>query len=335
MTSRSRPGTTDRLTLGIIRYNRTVGPKFLQRAVLSAMIVMASFVLSACRTPWSQEFAGLTVQSADGSNFQVYLNDLHLGQAPIQRSDIKPGTYRIKLDPGDGTKMYEGQIRLHSGTISTVLWSFAGQQPTGTGEILELEPLASNARAELSVITVPEGSTVQLNNTTYGLSPVILDEAEPGQYSLTLNAVGHLKKTMAVRIEAGHRLHVFSRLERSGESLDQASPLPVPMDGTTPAPSTESGSTPTPSPTATPTTTPTASGSGTVMTPPYLTIKETGTGWLRVRSSASSAGTEVARVNVGTRHSVKQMQDGWYQIEYEPGKTGWVSGQYVDYVAGP
>lgn len=306
--------------------------------VTLALLLLSSLGLSACTLPWQQQFSGLSVQAAEGASFQVYLDDLHLGQTPIQISDLKPGSYRIKLDPGDGSKMYEGPIKLYSGTVSTVLWSFTGTQPTGTGEILELEPLPSKSRAELSVITIPEGSTVQLNNTTYGLSPVILDEAEPGQYSLTLNAVGHVKKTIAVRIEAGHRLHIFSRLERSGDSLSgDTAPIPA-ADETSTDTSATAEATPAPGQTLTPPTprptpgTTTATSSATI-SGASLTVKETGTGWLRVRSAASSAGTEVARVDVGTTHSVKQIQNGWYEIEYEPGKTGWVSGQYVDYRA--
>lgn len=305
-----------------------------------ALLFLASGVLSACTLPWQQQFSGLTVQASEGATFQVYLDDLHLGQAPIERSDIKPGTYKIKLDPGDGTKMYEGQIRLHPGTVSSVLWSFAGTQSSGTGEILELEPLPTKSRAELSVVSVPEGSTVQLNNTTYGLSPVILDEAEPGQYSLSLNAVGHVKKTITVQITSGFRLNVFSRLERASDSLETSTPPSVaatasaavsPLDASTQSPTT---TTPTPAPSSTPPTTPsTASGSATTITPPYLTVKETGTGWLRVRAAASATGEELTRVNVGTRHKVRGIQSGWYEIEYEPAKFGWVSGQYIEYVA--
>jgi hypothetical protein len=311
------------------------------RSVLLILLVtlFSAFGLSACNLPWNQAFSGLSVQAEDGASFQVYLDDIHLGQTPIQRSDLKPGSYRLKLDPGNGTTLYEGTIRLHKGTVSTVLWSFAGTQPTGTGQILELEPLPSKSRAELSVITVPEGSTVQLNNTTYGLSPVILDEAEAGQYSLTLNAVGHVKKTIAVRIEEGHRLHVFSRLERSADSL--SSPLPATGSADTAATDSALLAPPTTSPkaSASPSPTPKASTTGTTtttpgtLTPPYLTVKETGTGWLRVRETPSATATELAKVDVGTKHSVEKVQNGWYEIEYETGKTGWVSGQYVEYVA--
>lgn len=302
--------------------------------LLGLFLLGSTFVLSACTLPWKQQFSGLTVQAAEGSSFQVYLNDLHLGQAPIQKDDIKPGTYRLKLDPGDGKKIYEGQIRLYPGSTSVVLWSFAGAQPTGTGEILELEPLPTQSRAEVSVITVPEGSTVQLNNTTYGLSPVILDEAQPGQYSLSLNAVGHIKKSVTVQITPGYRLNVFSRLERSSDSLDTTNVLTAPTEATSTATMIAASPTPVPSTSATPM--PSTATAAASLTPggAFLTVKETGTGWLRVRAEPNATAAELAKVNVGTKHNVKQIQSGWYQIEYEVGKLGWVSGQFVDYSPG-
>lgn len=53
-------------------------------------------------------------------------------------------------------------------------------------------------------------------------------------------------------------------------------------------------------------------------------------GFLRVRQGPSVNETELSRVNVGTEWDVKGEQNGWYKIEYETGKEGWVSGQFVE-----
>ena len=63
-----------------------------------------------------------------------------------------------------------------------------------------------------------------------------------------------------------------------------------------------------------------------------MVINETGTGWLRVRDQASSAGQEIARVDVGGKYPYRANLQGWYEIEYEPGETGWISGQYAELV---
>jgi uncharacterized protein YgiM (DUF1202 family) len=65
---------------------------------------------------------------------------------------------------------------------------------------------------------------------------------------------------------------------------------------------------------------------------PYATIKDTGTGWLRVRDQASNAGVEVAKVNVGQNYPYVSTLNGWFEITYSPGKNGWISGQYATLV---
>ncbi|TXI32704.1 MAG: PEGA domain-containing protein [Niabella sp.] len=73
-----------------------------------------------------------------------------------------------------------------------------------------------------------------------------------------------------------------------------------------------------------------ASTSGSTATPTgglfTIEILPNSLGYLRVRDSASSAGKEVSRVDVGKKFAVTQEKSGWYEIEYETGKKGWVSG---------
>lgn len=306
------------------------------------LIGCASVLLSGCTVPWKKEFAGILVQMTDGSNAQVYLDSVHLGQSPVEKQDFRPGTYQLRIEPeGQGKQPYETQVHLYPGSKTTILWSFASQSElTGTGDILELEPLPSKERSELSVITSPEGASVNLNSTTYGLSPVILDEVDPGQYTLSIQAVGHLQKSMSVALQKGYRLHVYSRLEKekdgqapAAEALPAApSPEPVP----TPSPATRTTTLPSPSPISR--TSLQASSSATttsfpgVVSKPYVTIKETGTGWLRVRDQANSAGQEVAKVNVGQNYPYISTLNGWFEITYETGKNGWISGQYATLV---
>lgn len=297
--------------------------------MLSVLILLSTVLFSACsvRFPWQKSVAGLQIQVTDGGSAQIFLDDLHLGQSPIQEEGLKPGVYRLRIEPEANDKQaYETQIRLYPGSITSALWSFAGNMPTGTGDILELEPLPSDSRAELSVITVPEGASVLLNDTTYGLSPVILDEIDPGEYSLTINAVGHVKKTLPVQVQPGYRLNIFSRLESDSTGSQAASPTPQAT------PETTDSLQPTPTPSVNPSGVTRATPGPTLPPKPYVTITETGTGWLRVRSEASSAGEELAQIDVGTNHPYKSTLNGWYEIEYEPGKTGWISGQYATIV---
>lgn len=279
--------------------------------------------------PWQKQFSGMQVQMTDGSVAQVYLDGLHKGQTPYEVRDIRPGTYTFRLEPADSKKQpYETQIHLYANTMTSVLWSFRTSELNGTGEILELEPLASRDRAELSVTTVPEGANISLGTNSYGLSPVIVDSVPVGTYDLSIEAVAHVKKALAVQIEPGYRLHVFSRLAKedaaletapsSGGSLDQALELAEQSENAT---LSARRTLPSPSPTA-----------AAEPEPPYVVIGSTPTGWLRVRGEPTSNGAEVARVNPEEKYPYKSTQNGWYEIEYSAGETGWISGQYADII---
>ncbi len=61
-------------------------------------------------------------------------------------------------------------------------------------------------------------------------------------------------------------------------------------------------------------------------------IKPNSLGYLRVRSGAGRGNPEVAKVKVGDVFVVLEEANGWYKIEYEEGKEGWISGnaQYTE-----
>jgi len=62
-------------------------------------------------------------------------------------------------------------------------------------------------------------------------------------------------------------------------------------------------------------------------TPASITITDTPTGFLRVRSSPG--GEELTRVNPSDTYPLIQKDSGWVQIVLEDGTLGWVSEQYV------
>lgn len=329
------------------------------RAITTVILLIASsLALSACSLPGQKIFSGIKVEVTESMVAQVYLDGLHYGHTPFEKKDIRPGTYTLRLEPGEKDKKpYETQVHLYPNTMTSVMWSFKGFEPTGTGEIYELEPLASQDRSELSVITVPEGAKISLDNKSYGLSPVVVESAPVGSSALSIEAVAHVKKSTPIELMPGFRLNVFARLNKEDSALAQPggggvqaispdtsnanSPDSVDSQGQVQAdtlPSSDSLPTDT-NPNASPlpaAADPLPSSARTTIlsepTKPYALIKETGTGWLRVRSQASSAGEEVARVDVGGKYKYYSNLEGWLEIEYEVGKTGWVSGQYADVI---
>ncbi|MCX6765469.1 MAG: SH3 domain-containing protein [Candidatus Moranbacteria bacterium] len=60
-----------------------------------------------------------------------------------------------------------------------------------------------------------------------------------------------------------------------------------------------------------------------------LTVKDTPTGWLNVRESASTGGNVIGKVYPKESYNYIENQDNWYRIVLKDKKEGWVNGEYV------
>lgn len=80
--------------------------------------------------------------------------------------------------------------------------------------------------------------------------------------------------------------------------------------------------TPTQAPVVTPTPTPT-------IVQPTIKVNSTPTGYLNVRSKASTSSELITKINPGEVYVFTTKQNGWYSIQLTDGRVGWVSGQYV------
>jgi uncharacterized protein YgiM (DUF1202 family) len=60
-----------------------------------------------------------------------------------------------------------------------------------------------------------------------------------------------------------------------------------------------------------------------------IVVQETGTGWLRVRSTPG--GSEIGKVYPGERYLLLDQKDGWVLIALPAGQKGWVSSKYISF----
>jgi hypothetical protein len=159
---------------------------------------------------------------------------------------------------------------------------------------------------------------------TRGVTPLSLSDIAPGDHAVSVTSVGFLTRSLKIKTTPGYRLIANLKLALSG-----ATPQPEASPTETPAPSGKT----TPTPKLTPSKA--ASGSATQTgdpAKPFVVIKDTPTGFLRVRMEPSTGASEAGRVNPGEKYSILDSQSGWYEIKYDGKNTGWVSGQYTDKV---
>lgn len=283
--------------------------KMKRELFLAAFLLLAATLLSGCSLKSSP--SALQISTTPVAN--VFIEGKTSGKTPYQNSQMKAGEYTIKLIPEDTNtplSFWEGKVKLNPGVLTLVNYEFGTTENTSSGEILTLEKGKDKKKAGLTVISDPDGVMVSVDGETKGFTPITLEDISIGDHQILLSKAGFKERLIKAKTVMGFKLVANVKLSQE-ESL---------------------AATPEPSTSVTPTSfvSPTPSKTSGVPAGSQVKIKETPTGWLRVRAEASTASEEIARVNPGEQYPLLDEKNGWYQIEYETGKKGWISAQYAD-----
>jgi len=244
--------------------------------------------------------AGLKITSVPQAT--IFLDSRHLGRTPYE-DKLPVGEYILKLVPETAATTaasWQGKVKLSSGVLTYVNRELGPTDLVSTGEILSLEKIEGKT-TEIAVLSSPEGAIVKLDDEQKGATPLSLRNIPPGDHEILISSPGFLSRKVQVRTTTGFKLTADFSLAISGEDVVAT------QGGTvTPAPGKEE------------------------VSRPYVQIKETPTGWLRIRIEPSTSATEAAKVKPGEKYPFLEEKSGWYKIQYEEGKEGWISGKYAE-----
>ncbi|OGG02040.1 hypothetical protein A2W14_06405 [Candidatus Gottesmanbacteria bacterium RBG_16_37_8] len=275
--------------------------------VITIFIIALGFVIYKLAFAKGAAVAGLKVISSP--NASVYLDDKFVGKTPYDGQKAS-GTYLIKLAPEDsegGSVPWQDKIILSAGALTYVKKELGPSDLTSGGEVVYLEKIA-NDEVQLTVSSTPDAAVVSIDGLEKGITPLNLPITE-GEHDVVVNSTGFIGRTVKIKAVKGFRVIVNLQLALSPEA--QVSP------------------------------TPTASQTGAVTTPgaseiepqkPYVLVKDTPTGFLRVRLDASLSATEVGQLKPGVKVPYLDEKSGWFQVTYETGKDGWISSRYAEKV---
>jgi len=288
------------------------------------LIAIASIFLSACSLPFpfaSSKKSALNVTSEQSA--AVFLDEEHMGTTPFRQDDLKPGEYTVKLqlesDPG---RTWQTQVSLKPQLLTSISRSFGPTDEESSYFVLTLEELSKDDDVEIAIVSLPDSVVVKVDGQPVGFSPVNVDTLAAGDHEIVLGSPGYTQLTIPVKTIEGHKLTISAQLAKekgleqvlgeTSEATESARPKAIIKSSSDKDESQ-------------------ATGSGTLERP-YVTITETETGWLRVRSGPTTyEDNEVAKVDVGESFSFIEKNDtGWFQIEYEEGELGWISGKFAD-----
>ncbi|MGB9637172.1 MAG: PEGA domain-containing protein [Microgenomates group bacterium] len=285
-----------------------------RKLLLFLIILSSGFLLSGCS--FKKAPAALQIKTQPTAN--VLIDGKLLGKTPYQADNLKAGEITLKLIPESDNQSlvsWEGKIKLAGGVLTLIEREFGTGEADSSGQILTLEK-AKTKEASLSVVSDPDGALVKIDGDSKGFTPLAVDKIEEGDHEIVVTKDGYTDKTLNAKAIAGYKLVVNVKLATIASPSASPTPLATSSASLTPTVSvTPKTGRASPTPTA-------AAGRSSG----YITVKENSLGFLRVRDNPS--GTEIAKIepiDPQKKYPLLEEKSGWYKIEYETGKEGWVS----------
>jgi len=221
---------------------------------------------------------------------KVYLNGVESGMTPYKNNTLKSGEIEIKLDDGGGN-FWERKIKLENNVTSVINWNFEGN--IDNGYILSMEKTGENG--SILVNSNPGGAMIYIDGELKTSSPAKIEGVDEGDRKLSISYPSYKSLNLIVKVVSGYQLIIDTKLEKEGktEIINTVSPMPTQILG------------------------------------PKIKIKETETGWLRIRDTAGNNGIEVGRAKPGETYELISESNGWYQIKFGD-KNAFVSAKYAE-----
>ncbi|OGE37865.1 hypothetical protein A3B42_00280 [Candidatus Daviesbacteria bacterium RIFCSPLOWO2_01_FULL_38_10] len=154
------------------------------------------------------------------------------------------------------------------------------------------ETLTLEKGSGVTVISSPDGAQVEVDGKPYGVTPVSL-KLGSGDYMVALSRPGYLKRSIRINLSEGYKLIVSADLALSEVDLTAVQTSPITQT-------------------------------------PEVMVKDTPTGFLRVRDKPALSGKEIAQVKPGETLILLEELAGWYRVRLSEGTEGYVSTSYVD-----
>lgn len=268
--------------------------------VVLLIILVASFGVLKLFILQSPSTSAIKVDSNPAAN--IFINDKLLGKTPLEKK-YPSGEYTLKLIPLDSsiqTTSWQGKIILNPSLYTYIKKDLGQSENFIGGEILTLEKLARND-TQLNILSIPDAAIVMVDGLERGITPLFLEDLQPGEHDVSISAVGFVNRTVRVQLTEGYKLTANIQLALSSETVISPTQSPiVSTDGTKKPVSTT------------------------------VVITDTETGFLRVRSGPGKSATESAQVKPGDKFPFIEEKDGWTKILLNDGKEGWVSSRYTE-----
>jgi hypothetical protein len=246
---------------------------------------------------------------------KVTVDGKEVGSSPYQ-STIAPGEHLVKLSSAQNNPGYpwESKIVIGQSLLTYIHANLGSDDLHSAVDLVWLEKI-NGKETEFSLTSSPTGSALFLDNESKGLTPVTQNGLSVGAHQISLSMPGFLTRSLKVKALEGYRLHMHSKMATSG--VEQENTV---VSETSATSSAQIMVTPTGI---------TSKTNPKNQTGDTVTILDTPTGFLRIRSEPSTGASEAGRLSPGDTVALMEEKTGWYKITTDKNIIGWISTQYA------
>ena len=220
---------------------------------------------------------------------KVYLNGKESGMTPYKNNSLKPGNIEIKLE--DGGNSWEREIRLENNVTTVINWNLG--KVDNSGYILSMEKSGENG--SILINSSPGGAMIFVDGEVKASSPAKIENLDEGDKKISLRYPGFKNINLIVKMVSNYQIIIDAKLEKEEVVKNNEVQNQTPVKQIV----------------------------------PMVKIRDTETGWLRVRNLPNSGGIEVGRIKPGESYELLEENTDWYQIKFDS-KNGWIFAKYAE-----
>lgn len=269
----------------------------IKRGIFFTLVLLSVIVLALRLTnQWGASFfqantkSGVRVLSSP-SGGSVYIDDKLVGKTPYEDQSLQPKEYQFKIvqetATASGLFSWQGKVKLSDGTLTVINRDLTKDMASAAGEVITLEKGQG-----VTVISSPGGSTVEIDNKSYGVTPLSVD-IPAGEHTFVLKRSSYLNRSIVAQLTDNYNLVLNVDLALSEADLTE---IPAPV----------------------------------ITQTQQIVVKDTPNGFLRIREKADLNSREIARVAPGDKLILLEEQGQWDRVRLPDGKEGFASASFLE-----
>lgn len=233
--------------------------------------------------------AGIRVES--NVSAKVFLNDLAVGGAPFQDDNLRPGDYRVSIRADEATESAKTFWQGYA-RLNEGSLTIIIRDIADTKEASSGEVISLEPGNGVTITSSPSNAEVFIDGKLAGRTPLSMPDLSIGEHQFIISRENFLKRSIRSKVIEGLNLVINVDLAITEPDLTKLQSTPIT--------STQE-----------------------------VIIKNTPTGFLRVRESSSVNSKEIGQVRPKEEYVLLEETPGWVRIRLKDGIEGWISSTYI------